>query len=93
MVPNVPAILEPMANAWVNAGVAATGGELPNLVAGFDGAALEALQALDTESPGNSSCVLVVSPPKAIKRESVGYPRWVDYVKSRELRIARCLCS
>lgn len=91
--PHVPAISEPTATAWANAGVAAAGGERPNLVAGMvDEAVFEALQALDTEFPGTGSCVLATTPPPTmIKRESVGCPRWVDDVDSRDLVTARCL--
>lgn len=91
--PYVPAISEPVAIAWAHAGVAAAGGERPEVMAGTDRAASEALQVLDAEFPGSGSCVSAVLTPETIKKKSVGYPRWVDDVKSREPMIARCLRS
>eukprot|EP00903_Cladosiphon_okamuranus_P009128 g8721.t1 len=58
-----------------DAAVAAGESEMPSLVAGTDEVASKALEILDKEYPGSSSCVPMVTPPASIKRESVAQSR------------------
>lgn len=99
--PYVPSVPEPVPVAWVKTGVLPGQSEAPHLVAGLEGVAAKAIQALGKESHGSCSPVVAISPPRSIRRESVVRPRWVVakkrerhfHVFSASLGVLRCFGS